>query len=182
MPYFQDFNVLRYDFTTPSDPAPIVESIVDLTQRVRLKISDADLDILCVPYVIQEGETPEKISYKLYNSPEFHWVILYINKITSYYNSWPMTEAALGDFCVKKYGSTNVNNVHHYFCLPYYIQMDAQFIIDNYGASSVLEVTNYDYETRLNELKRFIKVIDPKRLTAFVDMYRQNMLLTSANG
>ncbi len=175
MTYFKNFGLVTYDYTIKSDISPVIETVTDLMQRVQLKISDSDLDILCTPHIIKEGETPEKISFNLYNTPIHHWTILYVNRITSFYDSWPMTELALINFCTKKYGN-KVNGIHHTDVLPWYITMDKQFIIDNYGADKVLEVTNYDFETKKNELKRFIRVIHPTKIAGFVDAFKREMI------
>lgn len=179
--YFENFTFTKYDFTVPSDTSPIIENIIDLTKRVQLKITEHDIDQLCDKYIILEGETPERISYKLYGTPFYHWTILYVNGIFNFYSNWPITEQALVQFCNQKYGAANIYNTHHYEKIPELLIMDETFIqeqinLGNFQEDSIKEVSNFEYEDRQNELKKFIKVISPERIAGFVDMYNKAML------
>jgi len=180
MSYFSNFAQIDYDFTVSTDPAPILDTITDLTQRIQLKISDKDLDKLCNRYIIQEGETPERIAYNLYGSATLHWTILYVNRIADIYAEWPLSELALVAFCKRKYGEVGIYNTHHFEKSPEMLVMDKEFITEqialgNFGSDSLNEITNYDYEDRLNELKRFIKVLDESRISSFVDLFTDSM-------
>lgn len=172
MKYFKNFDYITYDFTIKTDVAPILETIVDLTQRIQLKISNDDLDKLCDEYVIQSSTKPEQIASILYNDPLLHWTILYINDITNMYSQWPMNDSALTDFVTKKYGAGHEYDTNHYEKMPERLWMDAQFVTDTYGESAVL-VTNFDQEQNLNEEKRFIKVIKPQYIGSFVSAFEK---------
>ena len=173
MSYFKNFGKLVYDFTIKSDKTVIKETVVDLSTRIELKIKDSTVNAMCDSYIVQDGETPEMISNKLYKNPFYHWTILYINKIGSFFAEWPLTELALHAFIAKKYGVDNVNATHHYECEGLNVEMDFDFIVAEYGEVAAIQVTNYEYESRLNEAKRLIKVIKPNRLSWFVDIYNK---------
>lgn len=181
MSYFKKFAQVTYDFTVNTDAKPIVENITDLMQRVQLKISDEDLDKLCNAYIIQGGETPERIAYELYGSPTLHWTILYVNRIANIYSEWPLSELALQDFCKRKYGESNLYTTHQFEKLPEMLVMDKTFIdeqvaLGNFAADNLSEITHYDYEDRKNELKRFIRVISPARISGFVELFNSSMI------
>ena len=180
MKYFKKFPKIDYDFTIISDPTPIITNITDVTARVSLKISDTELDKLCDNYFINDRQTPEQISYLLYNSPFLHWTILYINNIINYYEEWPLTNQELTALCKRKYGTTNIHALHHYETNNEWLRMDESFIqeqidLGNFPSDSISEVSNYDYENRKNELKRFIKVISPLRMSEFTKMFDEKL-------
>lgn len=173
--FFKDFEFIVYDYTIKTDIEPIVETIVDLTQRVQLKISKEDLLVLCDQYVIPGNMKPEQIAGELYNNPFLHWTIMYMNDMNSIYSDWPINETALGEFVTKKYGSGNEYATHHYEKRPEGITMDTDFILEIYGEAGTL-VTNYDYEYEKNEAKRFIKVIKPSYISSFVESFKRALV------
>ena len=105
MTFISDLPLIDYDFSVRDDESLIV-LVPDLLTRVTLRMSDETLDNLTDEYVIREGESPEQVSYRLYGTPEFHWVIIYLNSITSLLEEWPMTDIQLDNFCAKKYPGT----------------------------------------------------------------------------
>ena len=54
-------------------------------------------------YFILDGETPESVSFKLYGSPTYHWVLLMINDILDPRNDWPVSERKIMDVTFMKY-------------------------------------------------------------------------------
>lgn len=174
MGYFTNFSSITYDYTIKSDKNVIIESLVDLTERITLYISKNDMVNLCDEYVIPTGIKPEQISASLYNDPLLHWTILYVNGIMNISSEWPINENALSAFVTKKYGVGNEYNTHHYEKMPEGITIDKQFCIDTYGETPVL-LTNYDHEFAINEQKRIILVIKPDYISAFVVAFNSAM-------
>jgi hypothetical protein len=171
MAYFSYFPTISYDFTSATDISPIVETMVDLSTRINMVISDQDLENLCLRYTIANGEMPEHISYNFYGTPDLAWTILYINGIGNINNEWPLTDIALSEYVTDKYGAANIYAIHHYEKLPEGVVMDQNYIVDNYGSSALNPVTNMDYESSLNETKRFIYIIKPENIGQFVKQY-----------
>jgi hypothetical protein len=173
--YFKNFNQLTYDFTVPTDKSTIVETITDIMQRVQLKISDTDLDILCDRYIVADNVKPEQIAANLYNDPYKHWTVLYINGITNFAAEWPLSQTVLQDYVTKKYGAGNENNIHHYEKQPEGVTIDPDFCLSVYGEDAI-PVTNSNFEDEINERKRFIKVIKPSYIAAFITSYEAAQL------
>jgi hypothetical protein len=175
MSYFKNFSLITYDYTIKSDPLNIIETIPDLTERINLNISLDNLAQLCNEYLITSNTKPEQLSAILYNDPLLHWTILYINGISNLSAEWPLSDIALSAYITTKYGVGNEFVTHHYEKMPEGIYVDYQFCIDTYGETPTL-ITNYDYESMLNDQKRIIKVIKPEYIAMFVQMFNNSLL------
>lgn len=77
-------------------------------------------------YTIKDGETPEEIAYKIYNSPERHWLVLAANDIIDVEEQWPLTHNQFNDYINDKYSENGdgsefgglkwaANNVYAYY-------------------------------------------------------------------
>lgn len=174
MTYFKNFSTVKYDFTNRRDATPIIETIVDVTSRVHLNISEKDLNALCEEYIVGDGITPEMIAASLYNDPFLHWTILYINNIADIHKDWPLSDIALNAFITKKYGVGNENNIHHYETEAG-VTIDVDFAQSTYGTTPIA-ITNYDYEHEKNELKRHIKIIKPAFISKFVQLFKDKLV------
>ena len=60
-------------------------------------------------YNIPEGSTPEMVAMDIYNSPNFHWVILMINEVVDVYEGWPKDRDVLEKFTEEKYSLDNID-------------------------------------------------------------------------
>ena len=49
-----------------------------------------NVSVFLTPYLVNDGETPEMISYKVYENSQYHWVILHINNIINPRTEWPL--------------------------------------------------------------------------------------------
>ena len=49
-------------------------------------------------YVIQDGETPETISYNYYGDVFFGWTIFFVNEKSNYHRDWPMDAGTLKEY------------------------------------------------------------------------------------
>ena len=176
MAYFKDFSFIKYDYTIPQDVKPIIDVVVDLTQRIQLNISEEDLAKLCDEYIVSDNITPESIAARVYNNPFLHWTILYVNNITDLSAGWPMSGNLLRDFITKKYGAGNEYATHHYETLEG-VWIDPDFAIEIYGIAPK-NITNYDFEYNINESKRHIKIIKPSYIARFVQSFQE----ASVNG
>ena len=51
-----------------------------------------------------DGERPDHLSQRLYNTSQFHWTFLLLNpQIKNIWDDWPMSSAQLIDYCTNKY-------------------------------------------------------------------------------
>ena len=109
--YFQNFPKIVYDFDFASGVD--YKIVTDITKNVRLRKQILENITLYDYYDIQEGDTPEIISEKIYGTPYYHWVIMLVNQRYDYVNDFPLTQTELDAFVDKKYGDKKYH-IHHY--------------------------------------------------------------------
>ena len=184
MSYFSELPDLEYQ-------SPLTDRISS-TQYVRvknifrrLKIRDdlKDVFVLFNKYIIPEGARPDTVAEELYGKAELDWVVLIVANITNVRDQWPLSSRDLYRFCENKYGD-DLNNVRFYettevkdsknrLFLPKGKVVDASFTITkpDFPAETlnpVIGITNYEYETLLNEEKRKIDILKRIYLQQFL--------------
>lgn len=136
--------------------------MTDFFRRVRTGKGFGDLSSGIIPYVIKDGETPEKIAYEFYGSAFYHWVILLVNDIVNVREEWPMDGEEFNTYLSDNYA--NINAVHHYIDPVSLFEVDSTF-------PGALPVTVIEYEEDINNDKRNIKMLDSQYLQQFVSMF-----------
>ena len=145
-------------------------------------------------YQILDNQRPEVVASSLYGDPELDWVILITNNITNVREQWPLSNNDLYNYMLDKYGTeVALSSIHHYetievkdeydrLVVPSGLQVDSNFTVtytkfDNTLStiSPVKQVTNYEYETNINEEKRKIRVLKPAYLSVVITDLRNIM-------
>tara|TARA_B100000035_G_scaffold308384_1_gene312957 strand:+ start:1163 stop:1672 length:510 start_codon:yes stop_codon:yes gene_type:complete len=146
----------------------------DLMSRVKL-ISKVKENILGFDYYdVKDGETPEMIAHKYYGDVNLHWIILVTNDIIDYYEDWPMSVQRFEEFVKEKYD--NPQGIHHYEITQ--TSGDTTVTIDvgmNTTDYSGTAISNYQYEDKLQEKKRQIRLITPEYVDQFVKEFERKM-------
>ena len=66
-------------------------------------------------YKVIGDDRPDNVAYEIYNDPSLDWVVLLSNNILNVQSEWPLTQGALDDVLIKKYGSyEKLHSIHHY--------------------------------------------------------------------
>lgn len=105
--YFSRFPQLLHLAKVPKYREKRAEYLLtDITANVRFRKEILDKVNLFDYYIIKEGDTPEIVAEKIYDSPMYHWLVMLLNDMYDYRNDWPMTSAALDSYIEAKYGST----------------------------------------------------------------------------
>ena len=111
------------------------------------------------PYVVQDGERPDNVSFKLYGNSRYDWLILLVNDMYSIYDDWPRQCQELERYIIEKYGSiSNASSTVKYY-------YDANKNIIDLTTYNSLPAANRSFESvlaweqRMNDRKRIIKVI-----------------------
>ena len=173
--YFSSFPKIVYDI----DNSGNLKVVTEIFRRIKLRDKISDSTSLYLKYFVQNGDTPESIAYKHFGSSSLHWVILLTNNITDRYYGWPLSDQAFEEYVKNKY--TNPGAIHHYEKVQssgVTTSSDYSHLIEcnstDLGASSV---SNYEYELRLQDAKREIKLLDRKYLPIFIEEFQKKISL-----
>jgi len=171
--YFNSFPKLKYSSTGSDTDAKIV---THLLRRVAIKQSLDDDMKLMDDYFVKEGETPENLSHKHFGSAKYHWVILLTNNITDRYFGWPLGQLDFEKMIKDKYGATG-DGIHHYEITqtsgPETSTDYSHLVQCNSTETGALPVSNREYEQRVQDEKRRIKLLAPNLLTPFVQEFKR---------
>ena len=145
-------------------------------------------------YQILDNQRPEVVASSLYGDPELDWVILITNNITNVRDQWPLNNNDLYNYMIDKYDTEEaLSNIHHYettevkdeydrLVVPSGLEVDSNFTVTYTKfnntvstVSPVKQVTNYEYETNINEEKRKIRVLKPAYLSVVITDLRNIM-------
>lgn len=181
--YFRNFPFVNYQIEDYN-----INEIVQ-NPLVRFKILDVlrNVKFLYQEYIIEE-ESASEISFKFYGNETLDWVIYVTNNIIDPKYDWPLGYRDFNNFIIKKYGSvenasreTTTDNIHHYEWIVQQQQVlfdgtkipERRLIIDKakYDTLPVSErdiVRNFEYEQRLNDDKRNIKLLREEFLQQFL--------------
>ena len=108
-------------------------------------------------YDVQDGQRPEHISYDLYDTVDYYWIILVCNNIIDPYHDWPKSQLDLVEFAKQRYGEENLNKVNHYVDSTDE-NIRVNFDQTKFNLNEITIVTNIQHETNVNESKRRIKL------------------------
>ena len=163
--YFSKFPLIRHN-----------DKIVrDITRRVNLIEENRNTPFLFLPYTVKQGEKPEDIAYYYYGSVNYTWLVLYSNNIIDPYLEWLMTDDQLNRYIIEKYeaqsGKTGLGviewtqNETISDNIVFYYDDGRDLAISKESATlpgneNFRPLRIYEYETRLNDLKSEIKLID----------------------
>ena len=170
--YFDDnFPVIPYDSVGDYK----FKDVTNLLRRVALRAKVKTSTLLYDTYDVKNGETPESLADKLYGDSELHWIIMLINDITDRYHEWPMSEAQFSQYLKDKY--SNPDAVHHYEISQESGDTDIKINIGTSNADypTATLITNYEYEQKLQDDRRKIRLLDPSFISQFVTEYKSLM-------
>jgi len=170
--YFSYFSKRLYDLSGDK-----TETLVtDLFNRIKVREKIKDQLVLYSTYDVVDGETPESLSYKYYGDTAFYWVILLINNVMDRYYDWPLTVEQFETYLKKKY--TNPDGVHHYEITQSSGKTSSEGPSDydhliqvNSTTANAVSITNREYEQRVQDQKRQIKILNRIYLTTFIEEF-----------
>jgi len=150
--------------------------VTDLMVRVKIRSKIMNEASLYDLYDIPEGETPEMTALKHFGSTHYHWIILLTNDITDRYYGWPLTTYEFENYINDKY--TNPNGVHHYEITQSSGKIKGEGpsdyehkLIVNSTVPNAEAITNRDYEQRIQDQKRQIKLLNAVYLPIFIEEF-----------
>ena len=186
MTYFRELPNVEYQ-NFLSDSSGSGEYVLMKNIFIRGKLRDDLQNVFTIfdKYVISENERPDQIAEKLYGDPGLDWVVLTVANIINYQNDYPLTAQQLYDYVNEKYGEQNVSNIQYYqttevrddqdkLILPAGLVVDNTFAIPNpdipqLTINPVVAISNWDYETEINDRKKQIYVLKNAYLNQFLE-------------
>ena len=171
--YFKRFRNIDYAFDKTD-----FKSVTDIMTRIKVRDKIINEASLYNKYDVKSGDTPETIAYKHFGDSNYHWVILLTNNITDRYYDWPMSEQEFELFIKDKY--SNPGGIHHYEITQSSGKQTGNGPTDyshkievNSTTSGATSVSNREYEQRLQDQKRLIKLLDPQFLPQFLREFNE---------
>jgi len=176
MTYFNYFPLMAYDVVGKGN----FKLVPHILKRVKLRSGIRSGMFLFDNYDVQDGERPEDVAFKWFDDAGLHWVILMTNNITDRYYEWPMTQPQFQNFIEDKYGVASIDSTHHYEITKSSGKTTASGPSDyshlvecNSDEDDATAVTNREYEQRLQDKNRQIRLLDRKYLGQFVQEFER---------
>ena len=145
-------------------------------------------------YLIENGERPEDIAFKLYKNPFYNWVVLVVNDITNFHEQWPKSSSQLQEYCTSKY--TNPEATKDYITsevkmgdniiVPAGKVVPSTFQIVYFNGSNIVTAnpvyprTFYQFEEEVNSKKERIQLVKPEFVEDFVENYYRRIRRSNA--
>ena len=191
MSYFREIPNLRYpSFLKEKTSSLDYVEAKNLFRRTKLRDDLQNNFTIFDKYEIEGDMRPDNVALELYDSDQFDWVVLIVAGITNVRNEWPLNNRDLYDYSLSKYGeslnsnrffeTTEVKDSSGRLILPKGKVVDQNFTIPKPDAPTatlnpVVGISNFEYETRLNDEKRNIFVLRNGYLQQFVNDFRDLM-------
>ena len=191
MSYFRELPNIRYpSFLKEKTSSFDYVEAKNLFRRTKLRDDLQNNFTLFEKYVIPGEARPDNVAQELYGSDHFDWVVLIVAGINNVRNEWPLNARDLYNYCLDKYGdalnsvrffeTTEVKDTSGRLILPKGKVVDSNFTIPKPGTPTatlnpVVGISNFEYETRLNDDKRSIFVLRRGYLQDFVNDFREVM-------
>ena len=170
------FNFFPRVYYTLDDKPTSLKTITNLTTRFAFEEALKNNLAAFYKYDVKDGETPETIAYKFYDSSERHWIVLLFNDVIDPQYDWVLGYEDFNEFVDKKYSAPeyadtantsvpglfwaqNVDNVKKYYKIITKFTSNGdslveKFEIDENTYNNTLETTiDYTINRETNQLE-----------------------------
>ena len=197
MTYFRELPNLNYQstFTDRSSSKDYVV-VKNILRRAKLRDDLKYVFTSLTDYYIRDGVRPDQVADDVYGDPELDWVVLTSANVINVRDEWPLDSREVYEYSLNKYGN-DINQIRHYettevkdsndrLILPKGKVVDSGFTIPDPSSHTatlnpVGGVTNYEYESKLNDEKRSIYIISPSYLQIFLNDMKDIMRYTDSS-
>lgn len=181
--YFQNLQKTIYD-------GKVAINILGKSIPVREIVNNTSL---YYKYTIEGWDTPENLAAKLYDNSNYHWVILLLNNVIDPFYDWILREEEVFKYATEIYGN-DLRSVHHYEnedgwligcsnesktnkldCISGGFEWYDDSITTVENNPLITPITNLEWEQRINDRKREIKVLRPEYVNTFVTQFTEIM-------
>jgi len=141
-------------------------------------------------YKIINNDRPDNVAFNFYGDSNLDWLVLVCNNIINIQTEWPMEQNNLDQYLLNKYGDyeTLYSGIHHYettevrnnqniIVVPAGLQVESDYQITFYDYDlesqvtkyPVKSITNYEYESSIEDKKRNIFLLKPSYINVIKD-------------
>ena len=176
MSYFSRFPKMVYDVKGNDN----YKLLPDILRRVKQRNAIASGQFIFDTYDVINGEKPEDIAYKWFGDAQLHWIILMTNNVTDRFHQWPMSQPQFDEFLTDKYGAGNEDAIHHYEITKSSGKTsssgpnDYSHLVEvNSDTDNASSISNREYEERLQDKYRSIKLLNQRFLSDFLEEFNK---------
>lgn len=147
-------------------------SIKDLSTALALKPEIKDNKDLFFWYELEEWETPDSAAFDHYGNSKYNFVLLMMNNIIDPFFDWPLSYKELIRLCEERYGVPTITggkyDTNGYYAVRFWEKDGIRYPaapgsgLDGEAPPQSLAVSHLEYEERLNNEKRRIKILYPE--------------------
>ena len=197
MGFFRELPNLLYPSFLPEKTSSLdFIEVKNIFRRVKIRDDLQSSFTVFNKYEIPMGSRPDMVAEELYGVASFDWIVLTVAGILNVRNEWPLSNRDLYNYSLDKYGdsinsnrffeTTEVKDSSGRLILPKGKVVDSGFTIPDPSSSTatinpVGGVTNYEYESKLNDEKRSIYIISPGYLQIFLNDMKDIMRYTDSS-
>ena len=148
-------------------------------------------------YQVISDERPDNVAFKVYGDSNLDWMVMLANNIINVQQEWPLEHQSYYNYLIGKYGSdAALQNIHHYetreiknsvgkVIVPKGLEVQSTFSTTFFdtglgqevtvNTNTVTEISNQDYEDKLNDSKRNIDIIKPRFIGLIIEEMEKAM-------
>ena len=148
-------------------------------------------------YPIRGDDRPDNVAFDFYGDSNLDWLVLACNNVINIQSEWPLRQTDFDRYMLEKYGDydTLFNGAHHYetteikdgngiVVMPAGLRTDSTFAFSYtdsrsdtlFNLSNIAKaVTNYEYESQLEDDKRNIFLLKSRYLNIIRDDLEEMM-------
>ena len=192
-PYFRQVPDFEYVSRLPNAKISDYIRVKNLFKRGKLADDIFPNLSFFTKYQIEGDDRPDNVAYKVYNDATVDWVVLLSNNYTNIQSEWPLLQNDFDRYLLDKYGTyEKLNDTHHYetteiknvdgaTITPTGLTVASDYSVTYYDAATgqevekentAVEVTNYEYESKIEDEKRNIYLLKPMYLNVIKDDMR----------
>ena len=191
MGFFRELPNLLYPSFLPEKTSSLdFIEVKNIFRRVKIRDDLQSSFTVFNKYEIPMGSRPDMVAEELYGVASFDWIVLTVAGILNVRNEWPLSNRDLYNYSLDKYGdsinsnrffeTTEVKDSSGRLISPKGKVVDSNFTIPKPGEPTatlnpVVGISNYEYETRLNDEKRNIYVLREGYVQTFLNDIREIM-------
>ena len=196
--YFRKVPNLEYVNRLPNSKIGDYIEVKNLFKKGTIRKDIIENLVFFERYKIKGNDRPDNVASEFYGDSNLDWIVLLSNNIINIQTEWPLTQDSFDRYLFDKYGIPTdteldtynriYNGIHHYettevknssnvTILKAGLEVESDFSLTYYDditetileVNPVVEITNYEYEEKLEDDKRNILLLKPRYLNVVID-------------